>query len=180
MSRAVAFEGPDLTGKTTLLDALQKRMPYAMWPLLSVHSSKVALREPGGVAVNAAGWAFYSSIAVMARTMSVLLDRCYVTNYVYGRVFGREVDGGAFLCVAASLQPVVVYVYTPLELLLERLKWRGDDFVDAELLKKVYDGYETWYVDNPFVDEVVRIRSDGASSIGALVDEIDSALREKL
>ncbi len=43
MSRCVAFEGPDLTGKTSLIAALQALMPYAMWPLLVGCSSSLSM-----------------------------------------------------------------------------------------------------------------------------------------
>ena len=172
----MAFEGADLTGKTSLIAALQRRMPYSMWPLLSIHSSKEALREPGGAAVNAAGVAFYSAVAAMARTMPVILDRCYVTNYVYGRVFGREPDFDVITGVAARLRPRVIYVYTPLEVLLERLKWRGDDFVDRKTLVMIYDGYVAWCGANPFDDEIVRVDSTVASDLDALAEMVAGQL----
>lgn len=177
MNPAIAFEGPDLTGKTTILDALQKRMPYAMWPVLSIHSSTQALQEPGGAAVNAAGVAFYSAVSIMTKTMPVLLDRCYVTNYVYGKVFGREPDLDLIKKVAARLRPTIVYLYTPRSLLLERLKWRGDDFVSADILTKVYGAYQDWSAENPFSDEIVTVNTVN-SSIEDLVEEIVTKVTE--
>lgn len=177
MSRVIALEGPDLTGKTTLLGALQKRLPYAMWPVLSIHYTKKILLEPGGATINRAMEAFYSSVATMSKTMPALLDRCYVSDYVYGRVFGREVDLDSIKWVARQLRPRIVYLYTPVEVLLERLKWRGDDFVSAKTLTGVYEGYQAWYQDNPFDDEVVKICTVG-TTLEDLVDEIAMRVTE--
>ena len=176
MSKAIAFEGPDLTGKTSLIDALQKRMPYAMWPTLSIHSSTIALRQSSGQAIDTAGAAFYSSIASMARTLPVLLDRCYVTNYVYGSIFGRATNIKILNEVAQVLSPTIVYVFTSLEILLERLKWHGDEFVDRKVLVNIFEMYTHWFYDNPFSDKIIRIDSSQEPT----VDDLAAAVAGRL
>lgn len=178
MSRAIAFEGPDLTGKTSIIAALQKRMPYAMWPVLTIHSSKQALQEPGGTSVNAAGMAFYDAVSIMAKTMPVILDRCYVTNWVYGHVFHRVPSLAVIQGVARRLRPIIVYLYTPVDVLLERHKWRGDDFVNVEALVNIHAAYETWRLANLFSDEVVEV-STVIGSLDDIVDVIDRNLQER-
>ena len=176
MSRCVAFEGADLTGKTSLIDALQKRMPYSMWPLLSLSLSKEILHDKSGKSITEIETAYYKAVAGMTRTMSVLMDRCYVTNYVYGSVFGRDVDLDAIREVEAALRPVIVYVYTPLEVLQERLKRRGDDFVDRASLVKIFEGYLNWYYANPFGNAIVRVDS----TVAANLDDLAGLTAERL
>lgn len=178
MSRAIAFEGPDLTGKTSIIAALQKRMPYAMWPVLTIHSSKQALQEPSGTSVNAAGIAFYDAISIMAKTMPVILDRCYITNWVYGTVFDRVPSSVEIQVVARRLRPIIVYLYTPFEDLKERLKWRGDDFVNSKMLDDIHRAYDTWYHGNPFNDEIIAIQTtDG--TLDDIVEMIDRELQKR-
>lgn len=176
MSRAIAFEGPDLTGKTSIIAALQKRMPYCMWPVLTIHSSKQALQEPGGTSVNAAGMAFYDAVSIMARTMPVILDRCYVTNWVYGKVFDRAPSLAEIQGVARRLKPVIIYLHTPEDVLLERLKWRGDDFVNERALLRVASYYQEWKNNNPFSDDIRQVATHNRA-MDDIIDEIDSALR---
>lgn len=176
MSRTLAFEGADLTGKTSVIAALQKRMPYAMWPVLRIHSSKQALREHDGASVNLAGMAFYSAVSIMAKTMPVILDRCYITNYVYGRVFDRSPDAVVLESVARKLKPVIIYLYTPERILLERLKWRGDDFINSEHLLMVAQAYREWKDENPFGDEIYEVATH-VKSLEGIVDEIDEILQ---
>ena len=175
--RSIAFEGPDLTGKTSLADGLQKLMPYALWPRFSITTQKPALETTGSLLSDVAK-AFYGSLSKMGRTMPFVLDRCYVSTYVYGRVFKRGIDIEGLRRVARSLNMTVVYVYTPLKVLLDRLKHRGDDWVVSDTLERVFFEYEAWYRDNLFGDSVMATSTVHGRTIAAMADELVIRLAE--
>ena len=181
MSRVVAFEGPDLTGKTSLLDLLQERMPYAMWPRLSYHPTRSMLDEEGGATLDLTSLIFHEGMIAASKQMPFVMDRCYVTNYVYGLAFDRGLDLDRILSIARRLRPVIVYVSTPTLVLVERLKWRGDKFVkQAAKLAQISDLYDGWATENPFSDVIVYCQAQLYQSKEAAVDWIDNSLRREL
>lgn len=157
MARVIAFEGPDLTGKSSLLAALRKRMPYSMWPLFKIELTNDMLGDQDRL--DTAVRAFYEGLVVAARTVPFLMDRCYVSSWVYGTEAGRtNVDVSWIRSTARRLDPIIVYVKTPTAVLIDRLKWRGDDYVTTrERLVRIDEIYRDWAIGNPFGDTIVVV-----------------------
>lgn len=154
MTRVVAFEGPDLCGKTTLLSKIREREPYCWWPQFTMTVSKRMLWQ-GGDALSSAVKEFNAGLVFMSSKTSMLLDRCYLTHYVYRKAFSQPYDAMWLRDVASVLRPVIVYVKTPWDVVEARYHERGDSNWDIEDVFAVYQEYERWFVENPFRDTVV-------------------------
>src|SRR5207302_10799628 len=126
MGSVLAFEGPDLAGKSSLISRLRDREPWSLWPMLRMDVPPALLRDPLHREWEVLSRAWNLGLVGFKRHMSFLLDRCYVSSLVYSRVYGRKADLSYIEKVEEELQPTIVYVHTPIEVLLRRFEAEGD------------------------------------------------------
>lgn len=172
----IAFEGPDKAGKTTLMTEFRQWEPYSRWPLFKMDVPQSVLADADGDRLERLSKAWFEGLQGFKRTVSFLLDRCYVTSYVYSRVFRRKFDLSYLTDVARILDPIVVYVRTPVDVLLERYRREGDRLLhDEARLLAVAAEYETWAYRNPFLNRLIIVEPKGTSVENAigLADAID-------
>jgi len=81
----------------------------------------------------------------------VVLDRFIGSNIVYGKVFGRYTkeeiddlyeDDSEFIYV---FKPVLIYLYAPIECLIERIKKDKHEDINSDLLTKTLTEYDEYF-----------------------------------
>lgn len=126
----IAVEGPDLAGKTTLVSNLRSRFQK---------------EEPRRAAVYGPHVCFTNSIALaeqMSRpdfTGSLVLDRCWVSEYVYSRVYGRVdvmSDAEAWLLglLYSHIGALLIVLDVTDDILRQRYGKFGDDSHDLDVV----------------------------------------------
>lgn len=125
----VIFDGPDGTGKSTLLKDLKSRGHVISKPY---YPSKNQLRyylQTGSIYQGS--W----------------LERYYPSEVVYPRIKeGRDVlsDAKQFLIEASLMpyNPIIVYVRPPRKNIKQNIKFRGDDYIQASEIDRMIDEYD--------------------------------------
>ncbi len=169
LGAAIAVEGPDLCGKSTLLEAMRRVKAASEWPVFRIDLSQAVLADPEGEAIDEICRGFsVGMIAVREAGLSFFLDRTYVSAHVYAKVFERASDLRWIPHVASLLRPVVVYMATPLDVIVERYRTRGDRMLRdgmpnpvsafaIDVLRRIHDEYVEWLMTNPFGDKVIVV-----------------------
>lgn len=178
MGAVIAVEGPDLSGKTTFIKALREVPAASRWPVFRMDVPKTLLETPTDPQIERIAEAFSAGLLAMKRTLSFILDRCYVSSYVYSLVFGRQVNLGYIDKVAYEMNPLIVYMRTPIDLILQRYERRGDRLADRTRLISIHSAYERWLEKNPFHDRIIVLNSEAAAfPYGSAVQVVDMALK---
>lgn len=127
--------------------------------------------------------AFYKGLVPMKKSMSFLMDRCYVSDLVYNEAFGRhttKAEMEQLRIIAKELRPVIVYVRTHHAVILERLRARGDRHIKTEAdADAVWAAYEHWFGINPLDDRIVQVDGtldlSNGESIMSVIKAIEGA-----
>ena len=75
--------------------------------------------------------------------ISIIIDRWHLSELVYGKVYGRQIDENFIWDMdekLADLGAVIVYVSAPLEVL--KIRWNREKLIDFEEVKNIIDQYE--------------------------------------
>ena len=186
MGQLIAFEGPDLAGKTTRLESLKRHARFARWPQAKLQLPELLMKEGDERAVKEMedmAMPFYEALVQFKKTASFFMDRCYPTTWVYSRIYGYSLDPEPFRYLQRVLQPLIIYVRTTKETLLERMDQRGDRLLRSGYqLLAVAQAYEEWYRDNPFGDRVLVVSGESwdelrAEDLAQQIDELVSGRR---
>lgn len=136
---SILVEGPDGVGKTTVCAHMSEMTGI---PVFKAPSEKQIFREGGRQSL-----AFdHTLVSFLEQTgYRFISDRCYISELVYSKVFGRETDMGLLRLIDnahARLGTRVLYLYS------SELPAREDDLVPAEKywdVKAAYDAvFEEW------------------------------------
>jgi len=165
----IAVEGPDLAGKTTLLEAIRTMPTFRLWPVLRLNISRHALTD--GAILEEQSRAWNEALVTFSKHASAILDRCYVTSYCYSKLFGRTADLTYLSRISKELRPVVLYCSPSPETLLKRLEERGDSMMDRYRLVALKAIYDRWYVENTFDDTIVNVNTD--QPVAQIVEAIE-------
>lgn len=165
MGIVVAVEGPDLAGKTTFIDRLRETPQMQTWPVFKPNYPSAVLVDTHGTEIERISRAWgEGQVAMKQAGLSFILDRCYVSSYVYSLVLKRTYDLEYVKDLADRLNPWIVYLSTPADLLLQRWEYRGDRMHSrlskpemSTRLMALHQTYEEWAARNPFHDRVIKV-----------------------
>jgi thymidylate kinase len=145
----VAVEGVDRCGKTTLLKNMMVIEPFKFWPMFKLQVPPAVLSGidtvVGGQTIEAYARAFNDALVTMRKTISFLTDRSFVSSIIYSTLFGRPIDWQYVTHLATELAPIIIYVRPPLDVVVERMRTVGDDYVKEAHVRQAYALYEDWY-----------------------------------
>ena len=130
---SILVEGPDGVGKTTVCAHMSEMTGI---PVFKAPSEKRIFREGGRQSL-----AFdHTLVSFLEQTgYRFISDRCYISELVYSKVFGRETDMGLLRLIDdahARLGTMVLYLYS------SELPAREDDLVPTEKYWDVKAGYD--------------------------------------
>jgi hypothetical protein len=145
----IVLEGTDASGKSTLAAEIKRQLLLKYGDVTLFHKGKPeeetrrwALNEYG-ISISTIDWTARHAIADRWHWGEITyapLKRPQTCVEPYGGLLG--VAGWRWIeLFMASRGIAQFWVYQPLEVILERLEARGDDFVTAEELSVVLDGY---------------------------------------
>lgn len=131
----ITLEGCDATGKTTLVNALAKRLDYDV-----VKGSSFEIT--GGKNQDE----LFESFMELTTLDNTILDRYIYSNEVYAPLYSdyaclndeqrrfieREVQGAT----------LIIYLSAPVEVIKERFRTRGEDYVDEDKIETILHSYE--------------------------------------
>lgn len=142
----IIVEGSDLAGKTYFIERFAKHM-----------NSGITIKnnfKPNNKDSTSSIYKQYDTIMNLARAFSkcldklVILDRFFPSQAVYSFYRGvcelEDTRGKILENVALGLGVKIIYLNTPLPVLLERYDKRGDEHIQKEDLKTIHARYETY------------------------------------
>lgn len=120
----IIIEGPDLAGKSTFASYLPNAIHFTQ---------------------NDAHY-MYEAELERAKTDLVVLDRCWISEKVYGPIKRQQCtytdEEYALLCDKLKAIPhTIFYVTSPVNMLLERYNMRGEDYVTQQELIEIANAY---------------------------------------
>lgn len=132
----VISEGVDCAGKSTINELLQEIIRHTFL----IHTSAPPKGSPPEYYKNL----LLNSIPfIKSLRQPVIIDRFHVGESVYGKVFrGYELNTREIEPLLRDLNAKQVYVTAATEVIVKRLKERGDWYVEEEDIQPILDGYE--------------------------------------
>jgi thymidylate kinase len=153
MTKLIIIEGPDCAGKSTYIKMIKADLTRK-------------------------GYKFYSRKATQSTTDAdyskwlqtvednpgiMLMDRCWISDKIYSKIKGtkRNVTDNYqkyFNDWAVELGAKQIVLLPLLQIILDRYKQRGDDYINEEELRRVYEQYgyiePPWSIFTNLTDEV--------------------------
>lgn len=150
----VIIEGPDLSGKSTAIEKLSKKLNSGF-----VLKNAFKPREKDSVI-------FYQYESILAGVMTyldrqpdqiIILDRFYPSEAVYSYMRGYdELDSAQthnMETLCSSINVKLIFIDTTVETLEDRYAKRGDEHIKLEQLKILKTRYDTFY-DNCVLEKI--------------------------
>jgi thymidylate kinase len=141
MTKLILVEGPDCAGKTTMIDALLARY------------NNCTTRK-GTYTTTDADYSKWLQIAE-DNPIVMVLDRCWLSDRIYSKILGtpRLVATqylGYFESWAEQLNVVRHLMLPPKEVVMDRFRRRGDDYISEGYMSKIYDAYAEVASSDPY------------------------------
>lgn len=179
----LVFEGVDASGKTTVgkqLASLHSRGVYYPTPPPSLKALRDAVDRS---ASNEDHYSFYlEAVKVASREMAlfdptalVVVDRYWLTTYVYHRAMGMSVDRDDFLNLL--MPDYTVYLDVSHDVQMRRLEVRGMSAGDVRMLSRQNDirSYYDEHLHLRMNGEIIRFNTD-LLSLNELVELISKRI----
>jgi len=147
----IIFEGSDLSGKSTIAEAVAKKLPESYLTKMCHRPKNNSESEVAKVYKrywNIVEW--YKLIYTLSQGKdTMILDRFYPSEAVYS--YKRDYDAmddkriiELDTYIDTQFNALIVYCEPPNDILEQRLKDRGDDFVDVNDLGKIRSRYHNF------------------------------------
>ena len=171
----ILFEGPDKSGKTTLLRNIAEVRPNSGIWKNTVFKPNSSVYSQGKIAGLYLG--FYEAMKTGGDgRYPLFVDRSHITELVYAPIKRNyEPDIEFWREYEQQMDAVVIYVDTPLTTIEERVKRDGDDYVnltDIVQIKAAYEDHLRRFCKLPI------IRIDGSKTETEMVIELNTKLNE--
>lgn len=144
----IAFSGPDLSGKSTLIRIVSEKLDVPVYQHIAFKNKREWRKK-----VDFMGKVEYELLSKIdfAKT-NLLVDRFLPDTIIYPRIFKRKVDI-SYINVSKdfSKNVALVYVRADWDIIEKRYKERKDRFIKLKELKKLYDAYEEYFKAPPIL-----------------------------
>lgn len=143
----ILVEGVDCSGKSTLVEALSKKYPGI---LLKLNYRPKDKSEQETLIYKRHVYSMMSFINDNRKDKSIILDRFYSSELVYSKV-KRKYDAfkdSTYFKIDKSLSclpNLYIYCSPGNDVIIERLKQRGDDYIDEKDVQALSDRYDLFY-----------------------------------
>jgi thymidylate kinase len=143
MTTVIILEGPDGCGKTNIANALSKKLSIPVFKSAGEWKHFEELDE-GTWFLNTTKYSLPYLLEFIQQTnTSVILDRAYPSEYVYGPMCGRETDFNVLKSIDTMCKQMSVKI-----VLLHRSFYNNVidqfDIIDESFLNSVHNGYENF------------------------------------
>ena len=160
----VVIEGPDLSGKSTMAEHLAEEIgfKYIKWP----YEKHILEKCP-----DESGETFYKTL-LQFKDCNMVLDRGFISNFVYCDFLNREYDNSYIHEVIKELKPLIIHLHPSNETLEARMD-RGEDFIENDKLYALRDCYlkhvETLKNEHNWDIKTVDVNDDDYDTVKELV-----------
>ena len=170
----ILVDGIDCSGKSTLVESLGKKFPgIVIKP--NYRPKDKSDKEISKYKRHA--YAVMEFINQNRKDLFIILDRFYSSELVYSKVKRKydAFDDMSYTRIErslASLPHLYIYCAPSKEVIIERLKTRGDDYINEKDVDKLYQRYEYFYENT----KLTKIKIDTSKSIDSLLLEIEEKI----
>ena len=133
------LEGVDGAGKSRLSSYLEEVSGYK-----TMHLSLHTLTYNGSTLKIKSCLSFYKSL--ISKNSDIIIDRSFISELVYAPVMGRpgvltskEIKEVVDYYIKKNV--IVYYVKAPYKLVMERLRLRGESYIDLNMVPDLIKGY---------------------------------------
>jgi len=151
----IILEGVDCSGKTTVAHRLNRILPRCIY----VKNGAVPYNSTDEHTINALKYNYSSLIEFFIKArelnLNVVMDRFFISELVYSKIkrdyeaahdpYYAELSLKLEKLFSDALGGLIVYVDTPLPLIIERIESRGEDFVKIEEVQLILDRYNQYF-----------------------------------
>lgn len=134
------MEGADRSGKTFAAQKLSKKFNIPIFKGTRAPKSAEELRIDRSVRAQIETETIYEFLKQTG--YSVIIDRFFLSELVYSKVYGRPVDESFIWDIDAKfadLKAIIVYMDTPIDVIKSR--WSGETLVKFDDAVKIIDMY---------------------------------------
>ena len=139
----IIIDGPDLSGKTTAINIISKHFNSGF----VLKNSFKPKNKQSSSAIYSQYWNIFNM--VVDQDMLVILDRSFPSQAVYSYMRGTdEMSHKEILALdkwCTDIGVLYIYLDTPLEVLKERFKERGDEHITEDQLEALKIRYNIFY-----------------------------------
>ena len=160
----IIIEGIDCSGKGWLADYILKKGPQPMIYLKQGHKPRnKEMTERGILEIAYSAMLASYRQSIDYKGCHAIFDRFYPSELAYAETM-RGYDpwsGNNFHSLETeinSIEHALVYVQTPKEVILERMKERGEDYITEKDLEGLMRGYDT-FMRKTSINNVIRWNS---------------------
>src|SRR5690606_5840807 len=146
----IVLEGCDGTGKSTLARALQEKTGFPIVQGSSFEISKLGVTE------------MYTKMMELINTNNIIIDRFYLSNYVYGNLFDYPTmtrDMFSTLAQKTEENALTVYLTAATEIIQNRILERGDKDIKVQNVPAILKKYEEG-LRNPTTAQAITLTFD--------------------
>ena len=141
------IEGADGAGKTTTIEYLQMLLEY-----LTVKGSDFSHAAQGNEYL-------FNKFYKLTDLDNFIFDRCHISNLVYSVLYKDYAtltpEQVKVIEEKLAKTSILFYLYADLDVVIDRVSKRGDDYVKLDMIEKIRDKYEE-VLDQSSMD-VIRI-----------------------
>jgi thymidylate kinase len=163
---AIILEGCDCTGKSSLAKALAEKTGYEI-----VKGSSFEISELGQKGM-------FEYMKSLLNRKNIIIDRFFLSNYVYGNLFDYPTMTTAqFLVLSSKTQQKAlnVYLYAHYSTIQKRLMERGDDMIQQDKISSILESYKE-AMHKPWLSQKLTLQFDTShadtNSMATLIAEM--------
>jgi len=139
MGLVLLMEGPDLAGKSTVTTLLSKRLGIPAYKGVGPDDINVSIKDRAVIEFN------QLTNFLTQTDVDVIIDRMYLSEWVYASVFGREFDENNVKKIDemfSKIDAINIIITANEDTLKERYDKRGDPKIDVIGIITVKDRYD--------------------------------------
>jgi len=171
MIKQLMFCGNDCSGKTSIAKEVSDSLK---WPIIKVNTGAY-VRE--GVAIGSNElerlMKVFNETVFSFCDFNFILDRGFISTQVYSKVYERKYDI-TYIDKIIDTQCnnlLVVWVWSPLDLVLKRVRQDKENIIEEENISKIQKGYEDYFKQNKKL-HVLKLVNSYDTTIDELVSDV--------
>jgi thymidylate kinase len=169
--KQLIFEGNDCSGKTSIAKEVADALK---WPIIKVNTGAY-VRE--GVAIGSNElerlMKVFNETVAQFDTYNFILDRAFISTQVYSKVYERKYDISYIdgIIKNHSDNALIIWVWSPLDLVLKRVRQDKENIIEEDNISKIQRGYEDYFKQNKKL-HVLKLVNSYDTTIDELVSDV--------